>query len=155
AKASPERSLRALVACLLAVGVASSAFAGENYALVITGASGGDTYAQKYDRWRAAFVSLLREKLGYQDDRILVLADHPAAGAQKATRENVQRVLADLRRQLTKDDQLFVLLIGHGTSIDGDEAKFNLVGPDLSATEWSDLLKPIPGRLVFVNTTGA
>jgi len=48
-----------------------------------------------------------------------------------------------------------VLLIGHGTSLDGDEAKFNLVGPDMSASEWADLLKPIPGRLVFVNTTAA
>ena len=56
---------------------------------------------------------------------------------------------------MTKDDQLLVLLIGHGTSLDGDEAKFNLVGPDLSASEWSDLLRPLPGRLVFVNTTGA
>ena len=56
---------------------------------------------------------------------------------------------------MTKDDQLLVLLIGHGTSLDGDEAKFNLVGPDLSATEWADLLKPIAGRVVFVNTTGA
>ena len=46
---------------------------------------------------------------------------------------------------MTKDDQLLVLLIGHGTSLDGDEAKFNLVGPDLSATEWGDLLQPIAG----------
>ena len=74
---------------------------------------------------------------------------------QKATRENVQRALGDLRKRLTKDDQLLVLLIGHGTSLDGDEAKFNLVGPDLTAGEWGDLLKPMPGRLVFVNTTGA
>ena len=42
-----------------------------------------------------------------------------------------------------------------GTSVDGEDAKFNLVGPDLSATDWADLLKPLPGRLVFVNTTGA
>jgi len=67
----------------------------------------------------------------------------------------VQKRLGELRRRMTKDDQLLVLLVGHGTSLDGDEAKFNLVGPDLSATEWADLLKPIPGRLVFVNTTGA
>jgi hypothetical protein len=56
---------------------------------------------------------------------------------------------------MTRDDQLLVLLIGHGTSLDGDEAKFNLVGPDLSASEWSELLRPLPGRLVFVNTTAA
>jgi hypothetical protein len=56
---------------------------------------------------------------------------------------------------MAKDDLLLVLLIGHGTTLDGEEAKFNLVGPDLSATEWADLLKPIPGRIVFVNTSSA
>ena len=61
----------------------------------------------------------------------------------------------DLRKRLTKDDQLLVLLIGHGTPLDGEDAKFNLVGPDLSASEWADLLKGMPGSLVFVDTTGA
>src|SRR5207248_11662678 len=74
---------------------------------------------------------------------------------RKATREQVRRALTDMRARMTKDDQLLVLLIGHGTSLDGDEAKFNLVGPDMSASEWADLLKPIPGRIVFVNTTAA
>jgi hypothetical protein len=88
-------------------------------------------------------------------ERIIVLAETGSDGVQKATRTNVQRVLTDLRKRMTKDDQLLVLLVGHGTSLDGDEAKFNLVGPDLSATEWADLVKPIPGRVVFVNTTSA
>ena len=47
-----------------------------------------------------------------------------------------------------------MLLIGHG-SFDGTEAKFNLVGPDLSSTEWAALLKPLPGQIVVVNTTAA
>ena len=45
-----------------------------------------------------------------------------------------------------------MILIGHGTA--DDEAKFNLVGPDLSSAEWADVLKPIPARIVVVNTTG-
>ena len=49
---------------------------------------------------------------------------------------------------------MLVLLIGHGTALDGDDGKFNLVGPDLSGEEWASLVKPIAGRLVFVNTTG-
>jgi len=57
---------------------------------------------------------------------------------------------------MTKDDQLLVLLIGHGTTaVEGDEAKFNLVGPDLTAGEWAELIRPIAGRVVFVNTTAA
>jgi hypothetical protein len=150
----------ARVVCILAflhscVLLAHPALAGEKYAVIITGASGGESYAKKYLKWRVSFTSTLREKLGYQPDRVIVLAESESEGVQKATREQVQRVLADLRKKLTKDDQLLVLLIGHGTTADGEDAKFNLVGPDLSAREWADLLKPIPGRLVFVNTTSA
>jgi hypothetical protein len=140
---------------LLVLLSASPAFAADRYALVITGASGGEAYQQKYDRWRATFVATLRERFGYTDNRLLVLAESESEGVRKATRANVQHVLADLRRRLTKDDQLLVMLIGHGTSMDGEDAKFNLVGPDMSASEWADLFKPIPGRLVFVDTTGA
>jgi hypothetical protein len=148
----------AVLALAFWLACAGLAFAGDQYALVITGASGGDTYAQKYDKWRAAFVETLRDKFGYADDHIAVLAEVESQGAGKATRENVQRVLGDFRKRLTKDDQLLILLIGHGTSVDGpggEDAKFNLVGPDLRATEWAELLKPLPGRLVFIDTTGA
>ncbi len=98
---------------------------------------------------------MLREKFGYPPERVVVLAESGGQGIEKATREQVQRVFTELRGKLTKEDQLLVFLIGHGTTADGENAKFNLVGPDLSAAEWADLLKPIPGRLVFVNTTSA
>lgn len=127
---------------------------GDHYALLITGASGGETYAEKYDKWRAAFVATLRGRLGYPEDHIIVLAEREGPGVGKATRQNVQRAAAELQKRLTKDDQLLVLLIGHGTSPDSEDAKFNLVGPDLRAVEWAELLKPIAGTLLFVNTGG-
>jgi hypothetical protein len=150
-----QRRAMLIAALALVFSVASNASAGERYALIVTGASGGEQYAAKYAQWRSDFTTTLRDTFKYAPERILVLSEEAGDGAQKATRENVQRLLADLRKQLAKDDQLLVLLIGHGTSLDGEEAKFNLVGPDLTASEWSDLLKPIPGRLVFVNTTAA
>ncbi|HMF98860.1 MAG TPA: hypothetical protein VKE96_31385 [Vicinamibacterales bacterium] len=131
------------------------ASAGERYALIVSGAAGGDQYAQKYAAWRTTITSILLDKYKYPSDHLVVLADAEAEGVRKSTRENVQHALADFRKRLTKDDQLLVLLIGHGTTADGDEAKFNLVGPDLTATEWAQLIHPIPGRLVFVNTTAA
>jgi hypothetical protein len=147
--------LAALAGFAFLVGSASSAHAGERYALIVTGASGADAYEQKYQTWRTSFTATLVDGFKYDPQRIITLAEREGPGVQKATRENVQRSLADLRKRLTREDQLLVLLIGHGTSLDGDEAKFNLVGPDLTAAEWTDLLKPLPGRLVFVNTTGA
>jgi len=151
-----ERGLRiAILTIVLAAASTASGFAGERYALIVTGASGADAYEQKYQTWRTSFTATLVDGFKYDPQRIITLAEREGPGVQKATRENVQRSLADLRKRLTREDQLLVLLIGHGTSLDGDEAKFNLVGPDLTASEWTDLLKPLPGRLVFVNTTGA
>ena len=143
----------AIVLCLALA--ATPCLAAERYAVVVTGASGGDDYARKYDTLRVSFVSTLQEKFGFDHEHLFVLADHDSANVLLATRANVRRVLGDLRQRLGKDDLLFVLLIGHGTSANGEDAKFNLVGPDLSASEWSDLVKPIPGRLVFVDASGA
>jgi hypothetical protein len=132
--------------------VSTAAAAGERYAVIITGASGGEAYATKYAQIRSMFAATLRDTFGYKPDQLIQLADKEGTGVQQATRENVQRVFTGLRKRLSKDDQLLVFLVGHGGG--GEDAKFNLVGPDLAASEWADLLKPIPGRLVFVDTTG-
>ena len=157
--AKPAKNVQTvLFACFASFAflvVPSAATAGERYALIVTGASGGDAYAQKYAKWRTSFVDTLSGKFHYDPQRLFVLAETAGEGMKPATRENVRAVLTALRARMTKDDQLLVLLIGHGTTLDGDEAKFNLVGPDLSAGQWADLLRPLPGRLVFVNTTGA
>ena len=47
-------------ALLLVLG--APALAAERYALVVSGASAGAPYAQKYDKWRADLVTTLREK---------------------------------------------------------------------------------------------
>ena len=130
---------------------ASPALAGERYALVITGASGGEEYAKKYEVWRTSFVQTLREKFAYPDDHIKVLSEE-GGGGEKSTRENVRAAFADLRKRAVDGDITVVLLVGHGTA-DSDDAKFNLVGPDLTVDEWSALVKPIPGRVVFVNAS--
>ena len=149
------RAAARLGLALVCLAIPRGVLAADRYAVIVTGASGGDSYAQKYQQLRTTLTATLRETFIYPADHLFVLAEEEGAGVQKSTRENVQRVFADLRKRLAKDDQLFVFLVGHGTTADGDEAKFNLVGPDLSAGEWADLLKPLPGRLVFVNTTGA
>lgn len=126
--------------------------AAERYALIVTGASGGPEYAQKYDAWRAEFVNTLKEKFGYPPDHLLVLAEEESAAIKKSTRENVRAAFAELRRRTTKDDVVLVLLVGHGSGGEVDEAKFNLVGPDMGADEWGSLVRPIAGRVVFINT---
>ena len=50
--------------------------------------------------------------------------------------------------------KLWLVLIGHGT-FDGKEAKFNLRGPDVSATELALWLKPFHRPLAFVDTSSS
>ena len=138
-----------LAVLLLAVPVAAS----DRYALIVSGANGEATYSEPYGQWRQSTVTALLEKLEFDDAKILTLFDGGDAN-HAATAAGVRRSLDAIRARMRPDDLLFVLLIGHG-SFDGTEAKFNLVGPDLSSTEWAALLKPVPGQIVVVNTTAA
>src|SRR5262245_18325822 len=94
----------AVVVALVVSMSGRAAFGAERYAVIVTGAAGGETYAQKYQALRASFVKTLRETFGYPADHLFVLAEDESEDALKATRENVQRAFADLRKRLTKDD---------------------------------------------------
>jgi hypothetical protein len=156
-----------LFAVVLVAGICSTAMAeprtpaaaegDERFVLVVSGATGGEPYTAQQAKWRADLMSALRERLGVDASRIILLGetgqpDSPGEG-RAATAAEIRRVFAGYAR-LTQDDLLLVVLIGHGTA-DAEEAKFNLVGPDLSAAEWRDLVRPIRGRVVFVNTSSA
>ena len=146
--------LRVLVPEVLAVLlVTAPVAAAERYALIVSGANGEASYAEQYGQWRQSTVAALLEKLGFDDSKILTLFDGGDAH-HAATAAGVRRSIDALRARMRPDDLLFVLLLGHG-SFDGIEAKFNLVGPDLSSAEWAALLKPLPGQIVVVNTTAA
>jgi hypothetical protein len=145
---------KVLVACVVAaLLLAAPLAASERYALIVSGANGEASYEDQYAQWRQQTVTALLEKLAFDDAKIVTLFDGGDA-AHDATASGVRRSLDTLRAQMRADDLLFVLLIGHG-SFDGTDAKFNLVGPDLSSAEWAALLKPIPGQTVVVNTTAA
>jgi hypothetical protein len=147
-----ERRILALGLALLLVPGAAAA--GDYFTLIVSGASGGPEYAERTDRWRSGLVAALRAQPGFQEDHLLVLAETPASGAGNATREGVRQAIRQIAARLHEQSVLFIVLLGHGT-FDGHEAKFNLVGPDLGAAEWAALVDPLPGRLVFVNTTAA
>jgi len=133
--------------------VVAPAVASERYALIVSGAHGEPIYADQYAQWRQATVTALLEKLGFDETKVQTLFDGGDAN-HAATAVGVRRSIEAIRARMQRDDLLFILLIGHG-SFDGTEAKFNLVGPDLSSAEWGALLKPLPGQVVLVDTTAA
>jgi hypothetical protein len=145
-------AVAALVAGVLVCTSAARALAADRYALIVSGAAGDASYEKEYDTWRTSFSAILRARLGFAEDHVLVLAD-ATDDVRKPTRENVRAALASIAQRAKPDDLVVILLMGHGNVSDvaGDEAKFNLIGPDLSAKEWAALVKPIRARIVFVD----
>ena len=152
-----SRFLVVAAAAFLLVGGVSIADArqqGARYAVLIQGASGEEQYATLHRGWLDSLVQLLRERFKFDAAHLSVLAEQAQAGEQRSTAENVRALFARLGKEVTANDLVFVMLIGHGGG-QGADAKYNLVGPDLTVPEWNELLKPIAGRIAIVDTTSS
>lgn len=146
------RLARALVVVAAVISSwAVPASAQDRYALIVAGATGGREYAEPYSQWTTSLSKVLVERMKLDPRHVTVLSETDRSD-EVANAVNVRRVLVAIRQAISREDLLFVVLVGHGT-FDGVDAKFNLVGPDLESAEWSALLKPIHGRIAVVNTT--
>lgn len=144
--------LISVIACLLALPV--TALAETRWAVIVSGASGGEKYAEQMKTWRGDLQSALVDRYGFKTENVRLLVDETVKAGEAANAANVRKVFGEIKAKGAKEDFVLVVLLGHGT-YDGDVAKFNLVGPDLTEKDWTDLLAGISGRLVVVNTTEA
>ena len=130
---------------ILVLLVAIPAYASVYY-VTVAGLGGEPDYDQ---RFTATALDLDRTFKASSDAHVYTLT-----GAQ-ATKTRLTDTLATIARQAKPEDDLIVTLIGHG-SYDGVEYKFNLVGPDISATELANLCDRVRARRqLVVNTTSA
>jgi len=124
------------------------------FAVIIIGAGGEEAYAQQFAQWSTDLAKVLNTRFGFGKDQLRILAEKPQSNQLRATAEEVKRTFAALKSELSPENVLFVFLIGHG-SFDGKEAKFNLVGPDLSSQDYNNLLAQLPTRRIVVFNTAS
>jgi hypothetical protein len=148
--------LIAVVACLLAAFAPAPAAAadGARFAVIVQGASGEPQYAKMHRAWVDAIAAVMKDRLKLDPSHVFVLAEQPNDGELPGTAASVRTVLDRIAKASKPEDLVFVMLIGHGSG-DAATAKFNLVGPDLTAAEWSALLQPIPARIAVVDSTSS
>jgi hypothetical protein len=136
---------------------AVAAFAQDTHLLIVTGVGGDPEHAQKFDKWSLAVLSAAK-KHGVPDANVAYLGEKSEQGEKmraRATRDNVTKALTDLAARVKPSDEIFILLIGHG-SFDGQQGSFNLPGPDLSAADYAALLAKFPTqKIAFVNTSSS
>jgi len=126
--------------------------------VVISGLSGGAEYAERFRGWAAQLIDAV-QRSGVPAANIAYLSEDPRKDAAYAvgpsTKEEVERVLGDLAQQAAPDDAVLVVLIGHG-SVQGEESRFNLPGPDLTARDFARLLDRFTTqRVALVNAASA
>ena len=122
------------------------------FVLIITGAGGEAAYTKQFEQWTAELHQALNSRFGFASDNFTLLSE---SGPKKSTADEVKSTFATLQTKLQPESVLFVFLIGHG-SFDGREAKFNLVGRDLSAVDYSNMLASLPTkRVVILNMSSA
>lgn len=119
------------------------------FAVILSGASGDEEFAKRFKGWTAELRRALVERFGFDEARVTILTESPEGQAMRATSEDVRRAFQTLRASAGPESTVFVFLIGHGT-FDGRQAKFSLVGPDMAATEYAELLGGLNARRVVV-----
>ena len=149
-----------LVVLALAVSQAASApSVKETYLVIIAGLGGEDSYREKFHQWSSDMRDGAVNRHGVSEDKIYYLAEKPELYPDqvhaKSTKENVMALFGELETKVSPGDQLFVLLIGHG-SFRSEQSRFNLPGPDLTAEDFDLMLQPFSEQqIVFVNASSA
>ena len=119
----------------------------ETFYLTVAGLGGEPEYEQRFSGWAKDIDKLL--KSAEPNEKVTTLF------GPDATRANVEAKLREFAKDAKAEDAVVVMLIGHG-SFDEVDYKFNLPGPDLSATELSGLMDKIPSKhQLVVNMTSA
>ena len=146
------------VAVLVATSAVQPARGQDPHLLVITGLGGDPEYSGRFQEMGSTFVAAALEKFAVPTDNVIYLGEDAAADPRirdRSTRENVDLAFTDLASNTRSGDQIFVVLIGHG-SFNAGESRFNLPGPDLTAEDFGLHLDQLSDRQVtFVNLASA
>jgi hypothetical protein len=151
------RALLAAAGLSVALGTAGASRA-ETLLLVAAGLGGEESYSEAF---LAAALELEDAALaaGVPRERVWLLAEDPERDPErvraKSTQENLLAALREMASTSEEGDDLWLVLIGHGSLRDG-QSSVNLPGPDLTDAELAAALTGLAGRrLVVVNAASA
>ena len=135
-----------LTAVPLLMTVASDVRA-EGTVILVTGSSGEPEYAEDYAQQATAW----REAAQKGGARVIEIG----TGTESKYKTDGDALRASLAAENTDgQDALWLVLNGHGTW-DGQIARFNLRGPDVSADDLAAWMKPVNRPSVIINTASS
>jgi hypothetical protein len=153
------RGIRALATALALATGSARADAQQSQLLIISGLGGERQYSDAFYEWSVTLADAAQKRHGLARDQIIYLAEDPARDSAriqgKSTAAEIREAIRTIARRTSEGDQVFIVLIGHGSST-GAESKFSMPGADLGSKEFAALLDSLPGRrIAFVNASSA
>ena len=149
-----QRAVRTCFVASVLAAKGASAFGAESEVaeaptvVLVIGAAGEPQYARDFEMtaktWQTVVTTAKARLI-----TIGALVSEPAKGTDH---DAFGRALADEPK--TGPGELWIVLLGHGT-FDGKTPKFNLRGPDITATELAAWLKPFKRPLAVIDTSSA
>ena len=138
---------------------ATSVAAQETHLLIVAGLGGEPAYTESFQSWSSSLHSAAEKRLGIPRANITYLTESPekdpTRAGGRATREELAKAFARIADRSRPGDTVAIILFGHGSGF-GEEARFNLPGPDATAQDFATWLVPFAQkRVVFVNTGSA
>jgi hypothetical protein len=138
------------------------------FALVVAGVGGEEAYTRKFTSQATRLYGALTTELGFAVKNVTLLTEAAPGGgpengasesdavpARRATSDEVRKAFASFKSAGNAESLVLVVLIGHG-SFDNQQAKFNLIGPDLTAKDYAQLIGALPNkRVVFVDCSSS
>ncbi len=118
---------------------------GQQAVIVVRGAAGTEKYAPGFEE----AVELWQE-VAQQGQAAVIVIDGDAE-EEISAKEHLQDALQHQREGVAP---LWLVFVGHGT-FDGQTARFNLEGPDVSAEEVAEWLAEVSRPVIVVNGTSA
>jgi hypothetical protein len=128
----------------------------QSHVLIVSGLGGAPQYTKSFKEWGATLATTVRQRFALPESAVVYLNEDASGGARgRSTREEIEGTLERFRAGAGANDQLVVVLIGHGTP-EGADSKITLPGPDMTAANFAAVLaKWTSQRIAFVNLTSA
>jgi len=147
------------IAGALALCLAARAAEGQTRILIVTGLGAEPKYQQLFMSLGARMATAMHDRFMIPDSNIVWLGEDSTAKqkwyAGRSTAQNVNREIDRMAARAKPGEQVVIALIGHGSG-EGEETKFNIPGPDLTARDFAAMLARFAGEHVaFLDLTSA
>ncbi len=138
------RSILLLAGWLAAAPTAPAAL----HYVIVEGLPGEPRYGERFREETEKIATGARRTVA-DPERVHVLRN------RQATLDNIVETFIGLKDRMAAEDTVAVMLVGHG-SYDGDDYKFNIPGPDITASRLAGLMDDLPAeRQLVVSATSS